>query len=150
MLCLAAQSCPTFCEPMDCNPTGPSVHGDSLGKNTGVSCHSLLQGIFPTQGLNPGLPRCRQNLYCLSQKGSLGLVDNNLLILIHRFSQMYHLNVRFNGGGEYRPQRNSLDSLFSFSVSLKPFQNGQLQILNLFKISQKKKKKEHRRQRESK
>ena len=31
-------------------------------KNTGVGCHFLLQGIFPTQGLNPGLPHCRQTL----------------------------------------------------------------------------------------
>ena len=35
---------------------------DSPGKNTGVGCHFLLQGIFPTQGSNPGLPHCRQPL----------------------------------------------------------------------------------------
>ena len=35
---------------------GSSVHGDSPGKNTGVGCHALLQGIIPTQGSNPGLP----------------------------------------------------------------------------------------------
>ena len=40
---------------MDCGPPGPSVHGDSPGKNTGVGSHFLLQGIFLTQGLNPGL-----------------------------------------------------------------------------------------------
>ena len=40
---------------MDCSPPGPSVHGDSPGKNTGVGSHFLLQGIFLTQGLNPGL-----------------------------------------------------------------------------------------------
>ena len=40
---------------MDCSPPGFSVHGDSSGKNTEVGCHILLQGIFPTQGLNPGL-----------------------------------------------------------------------------------------------
>ena len=33
---------------------------NSPGKNTGVGCHFLLQGIFPTQGSNPGLPHCRQ------------------------------------------------------------------------------------------
>ena len=33
-------------------------------------CHFLLQGIFPTQGLNPGFPHCRQTLYCLSHQGS--------------------------------------------------------------------------------
>ena len=51
---------------MDHHPPGPSVHGDSPGKNTGVGCHALLQGLFPTQGLNPGLPHCRQILYHLS------------------------------------------------------------------------------------
>ena len=40
---------------MDCSPPGASVHGDSPGKNTGVGCHALLQGIFLTRGLNPGL-----------------------------------------------------------------------------------------------
>ena len=39
---------------MDCSPPGPSVH-DSPGKNAGVGCHALLQGIFPTQGLSPRL-----------------------------------------------------------------------------------------------
>ena len=39
-------------------------------KSPGVGCHFLLQGIFPTQGLNPGLPHCRQILYQLSYKGS--------------------------------------------------------------------------------
>ena len=38
-------------------------------KNTGVGCHFLLQGIFPTQGSNSGLPHCRQTLYCLSHQG---------------------------------------------------------------------------------
>ena len=42
-----------------------SVHGDSPGKNTGVGCHALLQGIFPIQGSNPGLLHCRQILYQL-------------------------------------------------------------------------------------
>ena len=49
------QSCPTLCSPMDCSSWGSSVHGDSPGKNTGVGCHALLQGIFPTQGSNPHL-----------------------------------------------------------------------------------------------
>ena len=40
-------------------PAGFSVHGVSPGKNTRVGCCALLQGIFPTQGLNPGLPYCR-------------------------------------------------------------------------------------------
>ena len=43
---------------------------NSPGKNTGVSNHSLLQGIFLTQGLNLDLMHCRQILYCLSHKGN--------------------------------------------------------------------------------
>ena len=42
-----------------------------LGKNTGVDCHSLLQGIFLTEGSNLGLPCCKQILYHLSHRGSL-------------------------------------------------------------------------------
>ena len=66
VLCLVAQLCLTLCDPMDYNPPGSSVHGDSPGKHTGVGCHALLQGIFPTQGLNPGLPHCKWILYHLS------------------------------------------------------------------------------------
>ena len=47
------QLCPTLCIPMDRSPPGSSVHRDSPGKNTGVGCHALLQGIFPTQRSNP-------------------------------------------------------------------------------------------------
>ena len=46
------QSCLTLCDPMDSSPPGSSIHGDSPGKNTGVGCHALLQGIVPIQGLN--------------------------------------------------------------------------------------------------
>ena len=43
---------------------------DSPGRNTGVGCHFLLLGIFPTRGSNPSLLHCRQILYQLSYKGS--------------------------------------------------------------------------------
>ena len=74
LLYLVTQSCLTLCDPVDCSPSGSSVHGDSPDKNTGVGCHALLQGIFPTQGLNPSLPRCRQILYCPSHQGSPHLI----------------------------------------------------------------------------
>ena len=59
------QLCSTLCNPMDWgkNPW------DFPGKNTGVGRHVLLQGIFPTQGSNPGLLHCRQTIYCLSHQG---------------------------------------------------------------------------------
>ena len=65
-----AQSYPTLCDPMACSLPGSSVHGNYPDKYTGVDCHALLHGIFPTQGLNPGFPHCRRILYCLSHQGS--------------------------------------------------------------------------------
>ena len=78
---------PTLYNPMDCGPPGSSVHGDSAGKNSGVGCHALLQGIFPTQGSNPGL-LCL--LHC--QTGSLPLVPLGKppkTIHIHMYSSRY-------------------------------------------------------------
>ena len=60
---------------MDCSPPGSSVHGNSPGKNTGMGYHALLPGIFPTQGLNSGLPHCRQILYKLSHQGSPRILE---------------------------------------------------------------------------
>ena len=65
-----AQSCPTFYDPMDCSLHQAPLLWDFPGKSTAVGCHCLLQGIFPTQGSNPGLPHCRQMLYHLSHQGS--------------------------------------------------------------------------------
>ena len=67
---LVTQLGPTLFNPMNCSPPGSSVLGDSPGKNTGVGCHALLQGIFQSHGSNPGLPHCRMILYC--QKGFPG------------------------------------------------------------------------------
>ena len=60
---------------MDCSLPGFSVHRDSPGKNTRVGCHVFLQGIFPTQGLNPGFLHCRRVLYHLSHQGSLRILE---------------------------------------------------------------------------
>ena len=46
------QSRPTLYDPMDCSLPGSSVHADFPGKNTGMGCHALFQGIFQNQGLN--------------------------------------------------------------------------------------------------
>ena len=59
-----------------CIDFGAQENWNSPGKNTGVSSHSLLQGIFPTQGWNPGLLHCMKIIYCLSHQGSpQGLLD---------------------------------------------------------------------------
>ena len=70
MKVLVSRLCPTLCDPMDWLATRFFCPWNSPGKNTGVGCHSLLQGIFPTRGLNPHLLRCRQILYHLSHQGS--------------------------------------------------------------------------------
>ena len=57
------------------SPPGFSVHGNSPGKNTGVGCNALLQGIFPTKGSNPGLLHYRQILYRLSHWGSPRILE---------------------------------------------------------------------------
>ena len=56
-------------------PRGLYSPWNSPGQNTGVGSLSLLQGIFPTQGSNPGLPHCRQILYLLSHKGSPRILE---------------------------------------------------------------------------
>ena len=75
VLCLVSQLCLTLWDPRNCSPSGSSIHGDSPGKNTGVGSLSLLQGIFPTQGSNPGLQHCRRILYQLSHKGSPRILE---------------------------------------------------------------------------
>ena len=60
-----------FLQPHGLQPTRLLCPWNSPGQNTGVGCHSLLHGIFPTQGSNPGLLHCRQIVYCVSHQGSL-------------------------------------------------------------------------------
>ena len=70
---LSRSVCPTLCDPKNCSPPGSCIHEDSPGKNTGVGCHALFQGIFPSLGIKsrspalqadsilsepPGKPRC--------------------------------------------------------------------------------------------
>ena len=67
---LVAQSYPALHYPMDCSPTKLLYLWNSLGKNTGMGSHSLLQCILLAQGSNPDLLYCRQILYCLNPQGS--------------------------------------------------------------------------------
>jgi len=62
------QSCPNLCDPMDYTWNSP-------GQNTGVGNFSPLQGIFWTQGLNPGIPHCGQILCQLNHKGSPRILE---------------------------------------------------------------------------
>ena len=57
---LVTQSCLTLGDPMNCSPTRLLRPWNSSGRNTGVGCRFLLQGIFAIQGLNLGRLHCRQ------------------------------------------------------------------------------------------
>ena len=76
VLCVCLHCCPVIgssvpsLRPLGLQPPRLLRPWDFPGKSTGVGCHFLLQGIFLTQGLNPGLPNCRQTLYPLSHQGS--------------------------------------------------------------------------------
>ena len=76
VMCVHAQSCPTVCDPMDwSSPTRLLCPWNFSGKSTRMGCHFLLQGIFPTQGLNAGL-LCRQaDKLPLSYVGSPGNIS---------------------------------------------------------------------------
>ena len=67
MHAMLLQSCLTLCDPIDCSPPRSPCPWDFPGKNTGVGCHALLQGISSIQGSNP-----------------------HLLCLLHRQAGSYH------------------------------------------------------------
>ena len=78
-MCVRAHSqsvVPDTLQPRGLQPTGLLCPWNSPGKNIGVGCHALLQGIFPTQGSNPGLPHCWWILYHLNHQGSPVLCSN--------------------------------------------------------------------------
>ena len=60
---------------MDCSPPGSSFHGDSPGRNTGVICHALLQGIFTTQGTEQASPAPRASLVAQLVKNSPAMLE---------------------------------------------------------------------------
>ena len=94
---------------------------DFPSNSTGVDCHFLLQGLFPTQGLNPHLPHCRQTLYRLSHQGVTGksglgvqneagqrltefCQENTLVIANTLFQQHRRLCTRTSTNGQYQNQ----------------------------------------------
>ena len=91
---------------MDCSPPKLLSPKNSPGKNTGVGCHSLLQGIFQTQGSNLGLLHCRKILYHMNHQGS-----PSLLILRLSFKSLKSLlSEKTNSSAQ------ALDSTFSCFV----------------------------------
>ena len=84
--CVHAQFCPTLCNPMDCNPPGSTVHGDSPGKNTGGVAMPSSRGFFKprNQTQESGLLNCRQILYHLSRQRSPRLLSIGFILLLKR------------------------------------------------------------------
>ena len=71
VLCVLCHfTCVWLCAPIWSGASRFFCLWNSPGENTGVHCHFLLQGIFPTQKSNPSLPHCRQILYQLSHQGN--------------------------------------------------------------------------------
>ena len=77
-VCSVTQSYLTLCDPMDYKLLGYSVHGIFASKNTGLGCHFLLQGIFPTQESNPHLLHWQADSLPLSHLGSPGGLGANI------------------------------------------------------------------------
>ena len=88
-----------------------SVHGIFKARSTGVGCHFLLQGIFPTQGPKPGLSHCRQTLYRLSHaissiyfywkwkwKGRVRLCDPWTIVNFYSLEQVLGILLSWGGG----------------------------------------------------
>ena len=73
---MKSESCSVVSDSLQ--PHGLHSPWNSPGQNTGVGSLSRLQGIFPTQGSNPGLPHCRQILYHLSHQETYLLHQNTL------------------------------------------------------------------------
>ena len=80
-----SQSCSVLYESF--RPHGLHSPLNSPGQNTGVGNLSLFQGIFPTQGWNPGFPHCRRILYQLSHKASPRILEWVAYPFSSRFSQ---------------------------------------------------------------
>ena len=70
---------------------------NSPGNNTGVGCHPLLQGIFLTQGSNPGLLHCRQTLYHPSHQGeSIRILFKMTMLCLSTYLRHYEFLIGHN------------------------------------------------------
>ena len=126
MLCLVTHLCLTLCDHRHCRQPGSSAHGDSPGKNIGVGCHTLLQGIFPTQGSNQCLLNCRWIVYHLRhQRSPTGVCSLSVLqgiIALHNFVSFCHTTTRISHTYTYVP---SLLDILPISLHITPFRVSQ-------------------------
>ena len=120
----ATQSCPPLCDPMDLQvplSMGFSRQGCQNG------CYSLLRGIFPTQGSNPGLLCCRWIPYPLSHQGSPQAGASNLPVINWGFPGLPHSgSVIFQNGSQ-----NQENSLFTnYQLIIKAYNSDVGQLMN--------------------
>jgi len=80
-----------------------------------VGCYALLQGIFPTQGLNPGLPHCRQILYRLSHQGSPMMRVKKTREIIDSKWRAATSNVLMFGSTPRNPKRKLKEKSLAYS-----------------------------------
>ena len=117
------QSCLTLCNPMDCPWNSP-------GQKSGVGNLSLLQGIFPTQGLNPHLPHCRWILYQLSHQGS----PRTLEWVAYLFSRESSWPRNQTGvsciAGRFFPNWAIREAIYALSISVYMY------YISLYKVAQ--------------
>ena len=110
-----AQSCPTLAPHRLYGPW------NSPGQNTGVGGLSLLQGIFPTQGLNPGLLHCRWILYQLSHKGSPKMKEATVFSRILAWPKGHSRNIfLLHGGGSAEGTLITISSRSTISTPPSP------------------------------
>ena len=114
---LATQSCLTLFDPMDCSPPG-SCPWNSPGQNIGVGCQAILQGIFLTQGSNPGLLHCKQIPYHLSHQGTRGTREvrqqvAETLRAATRVSSFPFLSLHLQSGSTQAPPSDLRYKLFA-------------------------------------
>ena len=81
--------CVQLCNPIDCSLPGSSVHGIFPGKNTGVGCHSLLQGIFPNPGIEPGSPALQAD-YLPSEPPGKPIIQNTYVFILFIVHFVFH------------------------------------------------------------
>ena len=98
---------------MDC-----STPWNSTGKNTGVGCHSLLQGIFLTQRSNPGLQHCRQMPYHLSHQGSPGTHRPVQIKIKQKFREIKKLQSQDLSRGHLFTEVMGLQTQFTTTLGL--------------------------------